>query len=187
MRRVSLARRWRPSWFISFQFAVCNIVCLWAGYKTKIQSGNRWYGEDNQANESWHSQNDASVKLESDTININIPCNVSSFDLWNGISCTNITMFLSLSTFWNFYLASNMEVMMGLTRQGGFPLVDVRGQANLLSFPTTPPHPGPLFSFLFVFLFSSVGAIPISTSTLNLHWVAATTMQWTCFIWSYWR
>ena len=60
-------------------------------------------------------------------------------------------MFLSLSTFWNFYLASNMEVMMGLTRQGGFPLVDVRGQANLLSFPTTPPHPGPLFSFLFVF------------------------------------
>ena len=60
-------------------------------------------------------------------------------------------MSLSLSTFWNFYLASNMEVMMGLTRQGGFPLVDVRGQANLLSFPTTPPHPGPLFSFLFVF------------------------------------
>ena len=152
MGRVSLARRWRPSWFISFQFVVCNIVCLWAGYKTKIQSGNRWYGEDNQANESWHSQNDASVKLESDTININIPCNVSSFDLWNGISCTNITMFLSLLTFWNFYLASNMEVMMGLTRQGGFPLVDVRGQANLLSFPTTPPHHGYPFLFSLRFL-----------------------------------
>ena len=40
---------------------------------------------------------------------------------------------------------------MGLTRQGGFPLVDVRGQANLLSFLTSPSHPGPLFSFLFVF------------------------------------
>ena len=77
-------------------------------------------------------------------------------------------MFLSLSTFWNFYLASNMEVMMGLTRQGGFPLVDVRGQANLLSFPTTPPHLGPLFSFLFVFFYflqSAQFQFPLQHST----------------------